>query len=41
MATDNHGKVYVNKYGKRVMRITDVIKVLAKDQKTIDECQSR
>ena len=32
MATDNHGKVYVNKYGKRVMRITDVIKVLAKDQ---------
>ena len=30
--TDNHNKVYINKDGKQVMRITEVIKVLAKDQ---------
>lgn len=32
--TNNHGKVYINADGKRVMRITEVIKVLAKDQLT-------
>lgn len=30
--TDNHNKMYINDEGKRVMRITEVIKVLAKDQ---------
>lgn len=30
--TDNHHKMYINDDGKRVMRITEVIKVLAKDQ---------
>lgn len=30
--TDNHNKMYINDDGKRVMRITEVIKVLAKDQ---------
>lgn len=30
--TDNHAKVYINNKGERVMRITEVIKVLAKDQ---------
>ena len=30
--TDNHNKMYINDHGKRVMRITEVIKVLAKDQ---------
>ena len=29
--TDNHNKMYINKDGKRVLRITEVIKVLAKD----------
>lgn len=29
---DNHSKMYINKDGKRVMRVTEVIKVLAKDQ---------
>ena len=30
--TDNHNKMYINKDGQRVMRITEIIKVLAKDQ---------
>lgn len=30
--TDNHNKMYINAKGQRVMRITEVIKVLAKDQ---------
>lgn len=30
--TDNHHKMYINSHGERVMRITEVIKVLAKDQ---------
>lgn len=30
--TDNHNKMYINKHGERVMRITEIIKVLAKDQ---------
>jgi len=30
--TDNHNKVYINADGERVMRITEIIKVLAKDQ---------
>jgi len=30
--TNNHSKVYINADGERVMRITEVIKVLAKDQ---------
>lgn len=30
--TDNHHKMYINDKGERVMRITEVIKVLAKDQ---------
>lgn len=31
MATNNHGKVYINRHGEEVMRITEVIKTLAKD----------
>lgn len=30
--TDNHSKMYINSDGERVMRITEIIKVLAKDQ---------
>ena len=30
--TNNHDKVYINKKGEPVMRITEVIKILAKDQ---------
>lgn len=30
--TDNHHKMYINKNGERVMRITEIIRVLAKDQ---------
>lgn len=30
--TDNHNKMYINKDGKRVMRVSEVIKILAKDQ---------
>ena len=30
--TDNHNKVYINAKGDPVMRVTDIIKVLAKDQ---------
>jgi len=30
--TDNHNKVYINAEGNRVMRVSEVIKVLAKDQ---------
>ena len=30
--TENHNKAYINSKGERVMRITEVIKVLAKDQ---------
>ena len=30
--TDNHNKMYINKNGQRVLRVSDVIKVLAKDQ---------
>ena len=30
--TDNHNKQYINKHGKSVMRVSEVIKVLAKDQ---------
>ena len=30
--TDNHNKMYINAEGKRVLRITEIIKVLAKDQ---------
>lgn len=30
--TDNHFKMYVNSKGERVMRVSDVIKVLAKEQ---------
>lgn len=29
---DNHNKMYINDDGKRVMRVTEVIKILAKDQ---------
>ena len=29
---DNNSRVYINKKGERVMRVTEVIKVLAKDQ---------
>lgn len=32
MATNNHGKQYINSRGEPVMRITQVIKTLAKDQ---------
>ena len=32
MATDNHGKVYVNSKGKRVLRVSEVIKMLGKEQ---------
>lgn len=32
MATNNHNKMYINEDGKRVMRVTEVIKILAKDQ---------
>ena len=30
--TDNHGRVYINADGNRVMRVTEVIKRLSKDQ---------
>ena len=30
--TDNHSKMYINADGERVLRITEIIKVLAKDQ---------
>ena len=30
--TDNHNKYYINSYGERVMRVSEVIKILAKDQ---------
>ena len=30
--TDNNYKYYTNKHGERVMRVSDVIKILAKDQ---------
>lgn len=30
--TDNHYKYYINKHGERVMRVSDVIKMMAKDQ---------
>ena len=30
--TDNNFKVYVNKNGERVMRVSDIIKILAKEQ---------
>lgn len=32
MTTDNHRKVYTNSRGERVMRVTEVIKIMAKDQ---------
>jgi len=32
MATDNKNKVYINKDGKKVLRVTEVIQSLAKDQ---------
>lgn len=32
MSTDNHGKVYINAHGKPVMRISEVIRTLGKDQ---------
>ena len=32
--TNNHGKVYIHADGERVMRITEIIRVLAKDQIT-------
>lgn len=32
LPTNNHDKMYINANGKRVMRITQVIRVLAKDQ---------
>lgn len=30
--TDNHNKAYINSKGEKVMRITEVVKILAKDQ---------
>lgn len=30
--TDNHRKVYINKDGEEVLRVTEVIRILAKDQ---------
>lgn len=30
--TDNHNKMYINAKGERVMRVTEVLKILAKDQ---------
>lgn len=30
--TDNHSKMYINSDGERVLRITEIIKILAKDQ---------
>ena len=30
--TDNNHKVYINAYGERVMRVTEILSVLAKDQ---------
>ena len=32
MATDNHGKVYINSKGKKVLRVSEVIKMLGKEQ---------
>lgn len=32
LSTNNHGKIYINKDGKRVLRISEVIKILGKDQ---------
>ena len=32
MSTDNHGKVYINAHGKPVMRISEVIRTLGKEQ---------
>lgn len=35
MKTDNNHKYYVNRYGEHVRRVSDVIKILAKEQITI------
>lgn len=33
--TDNNYKAYINKYGERVMRVSEIIKLIAKEQITI------
>ena len=33
--TDNNYKAYINKYGERVMRVSEIIKLIGKEQITI------